>query len=65
MKSLLTVKELSELLKISPCTIYRMVCEEYIPHIKIGHSVRFEERAIETWLAKRSKKGRATRRIEI
>jgi predicted DNA-binding transcriptional regulator AlpA len=41
-----------------------MIHEEYIPHIKIGHSVRFDENQIKTWLAKRSKAGRVKRRIE-
>jgi len=65
MNSLLTIQELSQILKISECTIYRMIHEDYIPYIKIGHSVRFDEKQITTWLAKRSRAGRKTRRIEV
>jgi len=65
MNSLLTINELSEALKISPRTIRQWTHESYIPYIKIGHSVRFDEKQIQTWLAKRSKAGRKTRRVEV
>lgn len=65
MNSLLTANELSGLLKISKDTVYRWVHEGYLPHLKIGGAVRFKERDIEVWLAKRTNKGRKTRRIEV
>jgi len=65
MNHLLTINELSEILRISPCTIYRMTHEGYLPHVKIGHSVRFNEKDIRIWLAKRTNPGRKQRRIEV
>lgn len=65
MDSLLTVKELSQLLKISKKTIYGWVHDNYVPFMKLGGAVRFDEKQIQTWLAKKSKKGRLKRRVEI
>ena len=65
MNNLLKIDELSEILKISPRTIRQWCHENYIPFCKLGHSVRFRERDIETWLAKRSRAGRVRRRIEV
>lgn len=65
MNSLLTVQELSQVLRISERTIRQWCHEGYIPYIKIGHSVRFDEKQITTWLAKRSRAGRVKRRIEV
>ena len=65
MNTLLTVDDLAKSLQLSKATIYRMVCEDFIPYVKIKHSVRFREKDIETWLAKRSRAGRVKRRVEI
>ena len=65
MNSLLTIQELSEALKISERTIRQWIHENYIPYIKLGHSVRFDEKQITTWLAKRSRAGRVKRRVEV
>ena len=65
MNNLLKIDELSELLKISPRTIRQWTHESYIPYIKIGHSVRFDEKQITTWLAKRSRAGRARRKVDV
>ena len=65
MDSLLTVDDLAKSLQLSKATIYRMVCEDFIPHIKIKHSVRFREKDIELWLARRSRAGRVKRRVEV
>ncbi|MFQ5834579.1 MAG: helix-turn-helix domain-containing protein [bacterium] len=62
MEELLTIQELSKILKISPKTIYRLVHEDSIPHLKIGGSIRFNQRQIEVWLQRKSRK---RRRIEI
>jgi len=65
MNSLLTANELSELLKISKDTVYRWVHQGYLPHIKMGGAVRFNQRAIEIWLNKRTHVGRSARRLDI
>ena len=65
MNCLLTIQELSQILKISKKTIYGWVHDNYVPYMKLGGAVRFREKDIETWLAKRSRAGRAKRRIEL
>lgn len=65
MTSLLTIKELSETLKVSERKIYQMVHEEFIPSVKIGHCLRFKEKDIEVWLSKLSRRGRTRRVPEI
>jgi len=56
MDPLLTAKELSEILKVSPRTIREWARRNIIPHMKLGGSVRFDEKQIQIWLAKKSKK---------
>lgn len=65
MNPLLTVKELAQMLNLSERTIHKFIHEDYIPHIKLGHSVRFRQRDIEVWLAKRTHVGRRQRRVEV
>lgn len=45
----LTVKELAEVLRTSPGTIYGLIFRRAIPNIKRGRSVRFKPSAIEAW----------------
>lgn len=65
MNSLLTIQELSQILKISKKTIYGWVHDNYVPYMKLGGAVRFDENQIKTWLAKRSRAGRVKRRVEV
>ena len=65
MNSLLTIQELSQALRISERTIRQWCHEGYIPFCKLGHSVRFDEKQIQIWLAKRSRAGRVKRRVEV
>lgn len=65
MNNLLTIQELSQILKISKKTIYGWVHDNYVPYMKLGGAVRFDEKQIATWLAKRSRVGRKTRRIDV
>ena len=52
---LLTRKDLSERLQISPRTLSRMVSDQRLPRpILIGRSVRWPEEVIETWIARQS-----------
>jgi excisionase family DNA binding protein len=45
-KKLLTVKELAELVRLSPITIYRLVEQHEIPFIRVGRSIRFDPDAV-------------------
>jgi excisionase family DNA binding protein len=49
-KSLLTVKEVAEFLRINPITVYRMAQNSSIPALKINSSWRFRLDSIEKWL---------------
>jgi len=65
MEKLLTAEDLSKKLKISKATIYRWTHEQYIPHVKMGRAVRFNEKAVAEWLKKQEQKGRSNLIPEI
>ena len=65
MDKLLTVKDLSEWLQVSPSTIYQWTHMGTIPHYKLPKGVRFKTPEIETWLRKRHVKGRLTCKKDI
>ena len=50
MEKLLKINEVSEILQVSPKTVYNWVCYGYIPHFKVNNSqgnggaVRFDNR---------------------
>jgi excisionase family DNA binding protein len=50
-QEILTVKEVSELLKIHHSTVYRMIREGIIPAFKIGPDWRFQRDQIVHWIA--------------
>jgi len=54
-EELLTVRELAEPLKVPASWIYqRTRCRgrDRLPHIKIGKYLRFEEKAVQSWLGR-------------
>jgi excisionase family DNA binding protein len=50
-ENLLTVKELAEILRVNPMTVYRMAQNGTIPALKINSNWRFLETSIKEWLA--------------
>jgi excisionase family DNA binding protein len=60
MEKLMTAKELSQFLKLSESTIYKLVSNGDIPGFKIGDSWRFELEEI--WKLIRESKNSAKRR---
>jgi excisionase family DNA binding protein len=62
---LLTVEELADILSVKESTIYQWTHQGFIPHTKLGRLVRFRESDVIKWLAKRSRPGRRTRKIDI
>lgn len=65
MEKLLNVKQLSELIGVSPKTIYQWTHTEFIPHYKFSKGVRFSVMEVEKWIINRRIKGRNTYSIEI
>ena len=65
MERLLTVRELSHKLGVGESTIYRWVHYDYIPHVKLGSAVRFNETAVEMWVRSKERRGRRTLRIDM
>ena len=65
MDKILTAKQLSELLQVGLPTVYKWVHYGYVPHIKLGASIRFKEKKIEEWLKKRERRGRNTYKIPL
>ena len=52
----MTVKEVSEYLRVSRASIYRLVKERKIPVSRIGKHFRFRKRTIDEWLTHMEKK---------
>ena len=65
MEKHLTIQQLSELIQVSPSTLYQWTHSGFIPHYKIGQAIRFKETDIEKWLKSRKRKGRSTYKIQI
>jgi excisionase family DNA binding protein len=51
---LLTYAELSAATGIAKGTLQNLVSRKEIPHVKLGHSVRFQPNEIAAWLKERS-----------
>ena len=62
---LLTVDQVAQWLQIRPGTVYQWVHEGYIPVIKLGVLVRFDQASIMAWVKKREAPGRKGRRVEF
>ena len=65
MEKLLTTKQLAEILQMAPSTIYSWVHTGYVPYIKLGKCVRFNEKKVFKWTEDKSEKGRLTYKIEV
>ena len=63
MEQLLTVAELSNLLKMKPSTIYHWTSAGFVPHVKVGRFIRFRASDVEAWLEQRQRHGRSTMAI--
>lgn len=64
MERLLKITEVSEILQVSPKTIYNWVHYGYIPYFKVFHAsgsgglIRFRQSDLEQWLEIRKQNGR-------
>lgn len=58
--ALLCVEDVAQMLNVAPQTVYKWVRTGYIPHFKLGKSVRFSREAVFHWLSQREVQGRST-----
>ncbi len=64
MESLLTVKELADIIKVKVSTIYFWTHTGMIPHLKISRNcIRFRLGDVLKWLEEKEVKGRTTLRL--
>ena len=59
----LTVKELCELLRMRPATVYKLIRQGKIPSFRIGSDWRFRKDVITRWLAEKSMGAEQLRKI--
>jgi excisionase family DNA binding protein len=53
-RRLLTVQEVGEYLGIAKDTVYTLVSQRKIPHVKIGRLLKFDLKAIDDWIAQKT-----------
>lgn len=53
MEEWLTVPEVAERLKLGRSTVYLLIAQNKIPHVKFGTAVRVPARRLEAWLEAR------------
>jgi excisionase family DNA binding protein len=64
-EDLLTVEDVAALLKVKPSWVYERIRSrkgEKLPHVKLGHYVRFERAAVEEFIERQRKAYFATMR---
>jgi excisionase family DNA binding protein len=62
-REFLTVREVCELLRIHPTTVYKLVKQGKIPSFRIGSYWRFRTDVIERWMAEKSTYARQVRKV--
>ena len=65
MNQLLSPADVAALLGVKKSTVYMWTHRNYIPHIKLGKLVRFDESKILAWLEKKSSMGRLSQKVDI
>ncbi len=65
MEKLMNVEEVSRLLNVKVSTVRKWVQMGFIPHLKLGRSVRFQASVIEKWIRKSMRPGRFNRKIPV
>jgi excisionase family DNA binding protein len=60
--TILTVRELSEYLRVHPTTIYRLLRTKQIPGFRVGSDWRFDTEIIDRWSSEQA--AASTRRLK-
>ncbi len=63
MVKMLSPEQVSEVLQVKVSTIYQWTHQRFIPHVKVGRFVRFNEAEILKWLSRNERKGDTRLRI--
>jgi excisionase family DNA binding protein len=61
--NILTVKELSKLLRVHSTTIYKLIRQDKIPRFRVGNEWRFRTEVIMRWMAEKSSAAQQVRRV--
>jgi len=64
-EKLLTIQQLSELIQVSPKTIYQWTHIGYVPYYKLPKGIRFRQQEVEIWLKRKKKGGRFRYKVEV
>ena len=62
-QDILTVKEICELLRVHPSTVYKLLREGKIPGFRIGNEWRFRRDVIMRWMTQRSTETQQVRKV--
>jgi excisionase family DNA binding protein len=54
---ILTVKEVGEILRVHPSTLYRLVRKGRVPAFRVGTEWRFRKEGIERWMIEQTSGG--------
>jgi len=65
LEELCTVAELSSVSKFAKSTIYEWVREGFIPHLRVGGTIRFRPGEVQAWLDRHAHPGRLRRIPDI
>lgn len=61
LKEVMTLREASQYLGISPDTLYKYLGEDKIPAFKLGNRWRFKKDLLDRWMESKSERGTGTR----
>ena len=59
----LTVKEVCELLRVHPSTVYKLLRQGKLPSFRVGSEWRFRKDLVMSWMAQRSMEAQQMRRV--
>ena len=60
---ILTVKEICDLLRVDPSTVYKLVRQGKIPSFRVGNELRFRKDVIMRWMTQRSTETQQVRKV--
>jgi excisionase family DNA binding protein len=60
--NILTIKEVCDLLRLHPMTVYKLARQNKIPRFRVGSDWRFRRDALERWMTEQTTRPRAALR---